>query len=66
MLLKEMSLRFVFGYTPPEFAEAAQMIATGGSQLAALVTGSGNLDEVTAVFDSLTGGGQHVKVLIRP
>lgn len=66
LLMKEMSLRFVFGYSHADFSAAAQMIASDPDRLAFLVTGSATLDEVSDAFDSLAGGGRHVKILIRP
>lgn len=66
LLMKEMTLRFVFAYTPQEFQDAMTMIAADPERLDAFVTGHGKLDEMTQVFDRLTGDLRDVKVLIRP
>lgn len=66
LLMKEMSLRFVFAYNPAEFQEALAMIAAAPERVAPLVTGHSRLDQVDAVFDRLSSGLGEVKVLIRP
>lgn len=66
LLMKEMSLRFVFAYNPAEFHEALAMIATAPERVAPLVTGYGRLDDMDSVFDRLSGGRGDVKVLVRP
>jgi threonine dehydrogenase-like Zn-dependent dehydrogenase len=63
---KELSLQFVLGYTPDEFAGTLQHIAEGRIDVAPLVTGRVELDGVPAAFDELAQPEKHAKVLVEP
>lgn len=51
---KHLTLQFVLGYTPDEFAEALQGLADGTVDTAPLITRSVTLDELPAAFRSLS------------
>jgi len=63
---KELSLQFVLGYTPDEFAGTLQHLAEGRIDVAPLVTGRVELDKVPAAFDELAQPEKHAKILVEP
>lgn len=63
---KEIELRFVLGYTPPEFRETLHMLADGRVDPAPLITGVVGLDGVDNAFDALGDADRHAKILIDP
>ena len=67
---KEIDLRFVLGYTPPEFRDTLHMLADGNIDPRPLITGTVGLDGVEAAFDALGGGNEdaieHAKILVDP
>lgn len=63
---KEVELRFVFGYTPPEFRDALVMLAEGEVDAAPMITGTVGLGGVEAAFAALGDPETHAKVLIDP
>ncbi len=63
---KELSLRFVLGYTRDEFALVLDLLAAGRIDPAPLITGVIGLDAVPAMFEALRLPGDHAKVLIDP
>jgi threonine dehydrogenase-like Zn-dependent dehydrogenase len=63
---KELSLRFAFYYTGPEYAETLGAIADGRIDVAPLVTGRVGLDGVRGAFDELAHPDRHAKILIEP
>jgi threonine dehydrogenase-like Zn-dependent dehydrogenase len=63
---KEIDLRFVVGYTPPEFSDTLRMLAEGKVQAAPIVTGTVGLPGVEAAFETLAGPGNHAKIIIEP
>ncbi|GAC1374920.1 MAG: zinc-binding dehydrogenase [Acidimicrobiales bacterium] len=63
---KEIDLRFVVGYSPLEFRDTLHMIADGKVNPAPLLTGTVGLQGVAAAFDTLSGLGEHAKILIDP
>jgi 2-desacetyl-2-hydroxyethyl bacteriochlorophyllide A dehydrogenase len=65
-LRKELSIRFVLGYTKDEFAMVLDMLASGRIDPAPLITGTIGLDELPAMFEALRKPGNHAKVLIDP
>lgn len=65
-ILKHLTIRFVLGWTPEEFARSLDALAEGRIDGAKLVTGHVGLDEVPAAFASLADPEQHVKILVRP
>jgi threonine dehydrogenase-like Zn-dependent dehydrogenase len=63
---KEIELRFVLGYTPPEFRETLHLLADGKVNAAPVVTGTVGLAGVEAAFTALADPGTHAKILIDP
>jgi threonine dehydrogenase-like Zn-dependent dehydrogenase len=63
---KEIDLRFVVGYTPPEFRETLHLLADGKVDGAPLLTGEVGLDGVETAFDALGDPEAHAKILISP
>ena len=63
---KEIELRFVLGYTPPEFRETLHMLAEGKVDPAPLLTGVVGLEGVENAFEALGDAEQHAKILIDP
>jgi threonine dehydrogenase-like Zn-dependent dehydrogenase len=63
---KEIDLRFVLGYTPPEFRETLHMLADGKVDPTPLLTGTVGLDGVAGAFDALGDPESHAKILIDP
>lgn len=65
-VVKELDVRFAFGYDPVEFAETLRRIAEGELDVAPLVTGRVPLDGVPDAFASLAHPDEHAKVLVLP
>ncbi|MGH6650035.1 MAG: zinc-binding dehydrogenase [Sphingopyxis sp.] len=65
-LQKALQLRFVFAYSPADFADAFAMISANPDALAPMVTGSVGLADVARAFASLSGGGSDIKLMVRP
>jgi threonine dehydrogenase-like Zn-dependent dehydrogenase len=65
-ILKQLSVQFVLAYTPEEFAETLDAIATRRIDVAPLITGRVGLDEVGAAFAELANPERHAKVLVEP
>jgi len=63
---KEIDLRFVVGYTPPEFSRTLRMLADGKVEAAPIVTGTVGLRGIEAAFDTLADPGKHAKIIIEP
>ena len=66
---KEIDLRFVFAYTPPEFRQTLHMLADGKLDPRPLITGTVGLDGVEGAFDALAGADgptDHAKILVDP
>ena len=63
---KELSVQFVLGYAPDEFATTLRSIAEGDLPVAPLVTGEVGIDGVPAAFDILAHPDAHAKILVRP
>ena len=63
---KEIDLRFVIGYTPPEFRDTLHMLAEGKVDPAPVVTGVVGLPGVESAFDALGDPEAHAKILIDP
>ncbi|MFN8228818.1 MAG: zinc-binding dehydrogenase [Mycobacterium sp.] len=64
--IKEIDLRFVFGYTPLEFRDTLHLLADGKIDAAPMVTGTVGLDGVAAAFTALGDPERHAKILIDP
>lgn len=63
---KELSLQFVLGYAPHEFAGTLNAIAEGRIDVAPLITGRISLDDVPAAFETLRSPGDQAKILVEP
>jgi threonine dehydrogenase-like Zn-dependent dehydrogenase len=63
---KEIDLRFVVGYTPPEFNDTLHMLAEGQVRAAPIVTGTVGLPGTEAAFATLSAAGKHAKIIIEP
>ena len=63
---KELSLQFVLGYTPIEFADTLGHIAEGRIEVAPLVTGRVGVDGVPGAFEELGRPDAHAKILVEP
>jgi threonine dehydrogenase-like Zn-dependent dehydrogenase len=63
---KEISLQFVFGYSPEEYAEALKAIGEGTIDVSPLITGRIGLDGVAQAFEELAQPDRHAKVLVEP
>jgi threonine dehydrogenase-like Zn-dependent dehydrogenase len=65
-IFKELSVQYVVGCSPAEFAEALDLIASGRIDAGAMITGRIGLDEVTGAFDELASPNRHTKIIIEP
>jgi threonine dehydrogenase-like Zn-dependent dehydrogenase len=63
---KEIDLRFVIGYTPPEFRDTLHMLAEGRIDPRPLITGEVGLDGVEGAFADLGDPERHAKILVNP
>ena len=63
---KELSLQFVLGYDPTEFAESLRAIAEGEVDVTPLITGEVGLDAVPDAFAELGTPAHHCKILVVP
>jgi threonine dehydrogenase-like Zn-dependent dehydrogenase len=63
-ILHELSLQFVLGYEPDEFAAALRAIAEGRVDLAPLITGTVPIDSVPEAFEELAHPDAHAKILV--
>jgi 2-desacetyl-2-hydroxyethyl bacteriochlorophyllide A dehydrogenase len=65
-IMKEVQVRFAVYYRGSEFAAAASLLATGGIDADAFVSGSVALDGVAGAFDLLLSTSTERKILVRP
>jgi threonine dehydrogenase-like Zn-dependent dehydrogenase len=65
-ILRELSVQFVLGYTPEEFAATLDVIAAGALDLDPLVTGTVGVDDVPQAFVDLANPEAHAKILVEP
>jgi len=65
-IVKELSLQFVLGYTPEEFARSLHLLAEGQVDAPALITGKVGLDGVKGAFAELANPERHTKILVEP
>ncbi|HYR95513.1 MAG TPA: zinc-binding dehydrogenase [Candidatus Binatus sp.] len=63
---KELTVQFVLGYTPLEFADTLRDIAEGRIPVAPLVTGRVGVDGVPGAFKALAHPDTHAKILVEP
>jgi threonine dehydrogenase-like Zn-dependent dehydrogenase len=65
-VVKELDLRFAFGYQPHEFAGTLRRIAEGELDVGPMVTGRVGLDGLADAFAALGRPDEQVKVLVEP
>jgi 2-desacetyl-2-hydroxyethyl bacteriochlorophyllide A dehydrogenase len=65
-IYKELSVQFVLGYTPEEFAATLRSLCDGEIDGAPLITGKVGVDEVATAFTSLSDPEEHAKILVEP
>jgi threonine dehydrogenase-like Zn-dependent dehydrogenase len=65
-IAKKLSVQFVLGYTPDEFAATLGHIAEGAIPVAPLLTGRVGLDGVARAFEDLSAPDRHAKILVEP
>jgi threonine dehydrogenase-like Zn-dependent dehydrogenase len=65
-IVKELSLQFVLGYTPDEFARSLGLLADGKVDAEALITGKVGLAGVKGAFEELANPERHTKILVEP
>jgi threonine dehydrogenase-like Zn-dependent dehydrogenase len=63
---KELSLQFVLGYDPNEFADSLRHIAEGDIDVTPLITAEVALDAVPDAFGLLARPDEHCKILVVP
>ena len=63
---KELSIQFVLGYTPEEFAHSLQALAEGAIPGEPLITGKVDIDGVAGAFETLADPEAHAKILVEP
>lgn len=63
---KELSLQFVLGYDPAEFAASLRSIAEGEIDVRPMITGEVDLAGVPGAFDDLADPERHCKILVVP
>jgi threonine dehydrogenase-like Zn-dependent dehydrogenase len=64
--VKELSLRFVYGYDQEEFDETLRALAEGDLDVEPMLTGRVGFDGVAPAFEALARAEAHVKVLLEP
>jgi threonine dehydrogenase-like Zn-dependent dehydrogenase len=65
-VVKELDIRFSFGYSQEEFAQTLHALAEGQIASEPLITGRSGLEGVAAAFEDLAHPNQHAKILIEP
>ena len=65
-VVKELTVKFAFGYDPAEFAETLRRISTGELDVAPMVTGRVPISEVPDAFAALADPEAHAKILVCP
>jgi threonine dehydrogenase-like Zn-dependent dehydrogenase len=65
-IFKELSVQYVLGYSPDEFAACLRLIAEGEVDAAALVTATVGIDGVAQAFADLANPERHTKIIVEP
>ncbi|MCP3939362.1 MAG: zinc-binding dehydrogenase [Actinomycetia bacterium] len=65
-VFKHLTMRFVLGWSPEEFATSLTNLSEGHIDGSVLVTGEVGIDGVPQAFTDLADPEQHVKILVRP
>jgi 2-desacetyl-2-hydroxyethyl bacteriochlorophyllide A dehydrogenase len=63
---RELSVQFVLGYTPEEFAATHAAIEAGAWDLAPMITETVGIDEVPRAFADLGKPDEHAKIMVEP
>ncbi|MEZ5261959.1 MAG: zinc-binding dehydrogenase [Acidimicrobiales bacterium] len=63
---RQLTVRFVLGWSPKEFADSLAGIAAGHVPVSSLVTDQVDLDGTAAAFATLGNPEAHVKIVVRP
>ena len=63
---KELSYKFVLGYTPEEFEESLRALENGLIDASQFVSGAVGLDDVGAAFETLADPEEHCKIMVTP
>jgi threonine dehydrogenase-like Zn-dependent dehydrogenase len=63
---KELSVQFVLGYNPMEFADTLTALAEGRIDVSPLVTSTVGVDGVPQAFQDLANPDKHAKILVEP
>jgi threonine dehydrogenase-like Zn-dependent dehydrogenase len=63
---KELSVQFVLGYTPDEFARTLRALAEGEIDVAPIITGRTGVDGVADAFATLAHPEAQAKILVEP
>lgn len=63
---KELSVQYVLGCTPDEFAQSLDLIASGKVDAGAMITARIGLDEVAGAFSELASPNRHTKIVVEP
>lgn len=61
---KELSMQYVLGCTPDEFARSLELIASGKIDAGAMITGKVGLGEVAGAFQELASPNRHTKIVV--
>ncbi|MBW2264303.1 MAG: zinc-binding dehydrogenase [Deltaproteobacteria bacterium] len=65
-IVKELTVRFSFGYSLEEFAQTFRTIAEGKIEVDPLITGRVGLEGVSAAFEDLRHPDRHAKIMVEP
>ena len=65
-IVKELDVRFSFGYSPEEFAQTLHALAEGKIDAEPLITGHSGLEGVATAFEELAQPDRHAKILVQP
>jgi threonine dehydrogenase-like Zn-dependent dehydrogenase len=65
-ITKELQLRFVLGYSQPEFAASLQNLAEGRTNYSGIVTSVVSLDQTPEAFVRLQTDKSQIKILVAP
>lgn len=65
-IVKELNVRFAFGYSIEEFAQTLHALAEGKIEAEPLITGRTGLDGVAAAFEELAHPDRQAKILVEP
>lgn len=63
---KELSMQYVLGCTPSEFAQSLELIASGKVDAGAMITSKIGLNEVAGAFQDLASPNRHTKIVVEP